>query len=53
MRKQALICFYMLHVLFLNAQEKLGISNSNYSSTNSIFLNPSSSVDSRTYMQLI
>lgn len=33
-------------------QEKLGISNSNYSSTNSIYLNPSSSVDSRTYMQL-
>jgi len=33
------------------AQERLGITNSNYSSTNSIFLNPSSSVDSRTYMQ--
>jgi len=34
------------------AQNKLGIANSNYSSTNSIYLNPSSSVDSRTYMQL-
>jgi hypothetical protein len=36
----------------LRAQEKLGITNSNYSSTNSIYLNPSSSVDSKTYMQL-
>jgi hypothetical protein len=34
------------------AQEKLGIANSNYSSTNSIFLNPSSSVDSRTFIQM-
>jgi hypothetical protein len=34
------------------AQERLGISNSNYSSGNSIFLNPSSSVDSRTYMHV-
>ena len=36
----------------IGAQEKLGISNSNYSSTNSIYLNPSSSVDSKTYMQV-
>lgn len=35
-----------------NAQEKPGIQNSNYSSTNSIFLNPSSTVDSRTYIQV-
>lgn len=34
------------------SQEKLGIANSNYSSTNSIYLNPSSSVDSRTFAQL-
>lgn len=34
------------------AQEKLGIANSNYSGTNSIFLNPAMSVDSKTYMQL-
>jgi len=34
------------------SQEKLGIANSNYSSTNSIFLNPSSSVDSRTFIQM-
>ncbi len=36
----------------LPAQERLGITNSNYASTSSIFLNPSSSVDCRTYMQL-
>lgn len=34
------------------AQEKLGMSNSNYWSTHSIFLNPAASVDSKTYMQL-
>lgn len=34
------------------AQERLGIANSNYFSTTSIHLNPSSSVDCRTYMQL-
>lgn len=38
--------------VFLNAQEKWGVGNSNYISTGSIFLNPSSSVDSKTYMQL-
>ncbi|MCC6369377.1 MAG: hypothetical protein IT236_00085 [Bacteroidia bacterium] len=37
---------------YISAQEKLGIVNSNYSSSNSIYLNPSSSVDSKTYMQL-
>ncbi len=36
----------------LEAQEKWGSANSNYLSTASIFLNPSSSVDSKTYMQL-
>jgi hypothetical protein len=36
----------------MQAQDKLGIANSNYSSTNSIFLNPSSSVDSRAFIQL-
>jgi hypothetical protein len=34
------------------SQEKLGIANSNYHPTSSIFLNPSSSVDSRTFAQL-
>lgn len=33
------------------SQERMGIANSNYSSINSIFLNPASSVDSRTYLQ--
>ena len=44
----------LLTTVFTHAfsQEKLGIANSNYSSTNSIFLNPSSSVDSRTFIQL-
>jgi hypothetical protein len=35
-----------------SAQERLGITNSNYYSTASIHLNPASSVDNRTYMQL-
>ena len=34
------------------SQEKLGIANSNFHPTSSIFLNPSSSVDSRTFAQL-
>lgn len=47
------LCVFIFIFLFLtgNAQEKLGVSNSNYSSTNSIYLNPSTSVDSRTFMQ--
>lgn len=49
--KTALLIFFIWAGVF-RAQEKLGITNSNYSSTNSIFLNPSSSVDSRAYMQL-
>jgi hypothetical protein len=44
-------CFFIFSSIVAGAQEKLGITNSNYSSTNSIFLNPSSSVDSKTYMQ--
>ena len=52
MKNSLLVSLFVL-LLFPNfAQEKLGISNSNYSSTNSIFLNPSSTVDSRAYMQL-
>lgn len=51
--KRFLIAFLFLHLLFpAMAQEKLGVSNSNYSSINSIFLNPSSSVDSWTLAQL-
>jgi hypothetical protein len=44
------MCIFIISLS--HAQEKLGITNSNYSSTNSIFLNPSSSVDSRTYIQV-
>lgn len=52
MKNSLLVSLFVL-LLFPNfGQEKLGISNSNYSSTNSIFLNPSSTVDSRAYMQL-
>jgi hypothetical protein len=43
----SLFCFFSAF-----AQEKLGVENSNYSSTNSILLNPSSSVDSRTMVQV-
>ena len=52
--KEFAIIFFLLLLMpaFVMAQEKLGIANSNYSSTNSIFLNPSSSVDSRTFVQL-
>ncbi len=51
--KRIFIVFISLLFFFpALAQEKLGVANSNYSSTNSIFLNPSSSVDSRTLMQL-
>jgi hypothetical protein len=46
----------LLFILLCNhnvvAQEKLGITNSNYHPVSSIHLNASSSVDSRTYMQL-
>jgi hypothetical protein len=52
MKKIRLIFFLIFPVHFTNAQERLGITNSNYSSVNSIQLNPSSSVDSRVYMQL-
>jgi hypothetical protein len=50
--KKCLFVICLLSIGIASGQEKLGISNSNYSSTNSIYLNPSSSVDSRTYMQL-
>lgn len=50
--KRIFIVFISLLLFFpAIAQEKLGVANSNYSSTNSIFLNPSSSVDSRTLIQ--
>lgn len=51
MRFPLLLITGLLLDLSAHCQEKPGIYNSNYASTNSIFLNPSSSVDSRTYMQ--
>ncbi|WP_317898466.1 DUF5723 family protein [Aurantibacillus circumpalustris] len=51
---RTLLHFFLLFLasFTLYAQERLGITNSNYYSTANIQLNPSSSVDSRTYMQL-
>ena len=52
MRRIFIIFISILFCFPASAQEKLGVANSNYSSTNSIFLNPSSSVDSWTLAQL-
>src|SRR6187399_2522710 len=46
------VLFLMLLILHSNAQEKQGIANSNYSPINSAFLNPSSTADNRTYIQI-
>jgi hypothetical protein len=51
MKKIFIVFISLLSCFPALAQEKLGVANSNYSSTNSIFLNPSSSVDSRTLFQ--
>jgi hypothetical protein len=51
MKKSIILLFFFLTLIF-RGQDRLGISNSNYASTHSIRLNPSSSVDSRTYMQM-
>jgi hypothetical protein len=50
--RRASLVIILFIVLRVTAQERLGMANSNYFSTTSIFLNPSSSVDSRTFMQL-
>lgn len=51
--KNFLVVYFLFFLsLFYFPQERLGITNSNYSSTNSIFLNPVSSVDSKVFMQL-
>lgn len=42
----------MFSCLFTRAQERQGIANSNYSPINSAFLNPSSTADNRTYIQI-
>ncbi len=52
MRRLFFVFLSLLCYFSALAQEKLGVANSNYSSTNSIFLNPSSSVDSWTLAQL-
>jgi hypothetical protein len=52
MKRKLIIPIFLFVTLICNSQERLGITNSNYSSTNAIQLNPSASVDSRTYMQL-
>lgn len=51
-RRVMVILFLVFRFSAWQAQERLGITNSNYYSTASIHLNPSSSVDCRTYMQL-
>jgi len=47
-----LIILFFLLTRYTRAQEKQGIANSNYSPINSAFLNPSSTADNRTYMQI-
>lgn len=51
MKKVTFIFLYTFLFLSNRAQERLGISNSNYYSTAAIQLNPSASVNSKTYMQ--
>jgi len=52
MKTTQVFFLFLIANFFSVAQERLGSTNSNYYSTNSIQLNPSASVDSRTYMQL-
>lgn len=52
MKNAAFIFFFFVLIFEGETQERLGITNSNYYSTAAIQLNPSASVDSRTYMQL-
>lgn len=41
-----------MHLYFLRAQERFGITPSNYYCSTGIFLNPTASADSKTFMQL-
>lgn len=50
--KNTSLLLIVLTNFFGLAQDRLGLSNSNYSPANSILLNPSNSVDSRAYLQL-
>jgi len=52
MNRTHLIFFFVFANLCISAQERLGITNSNYYCTAGIHLNPTASVDARTYMQL-
>lgn len=51
MRKIITLFILLLTSLIGFAQDKLGVANSNYSTINSIYLNPASSVDARTLFQ--
>lgn len=48
MRRIFTVLTFVLFFNAISAQERMGIATSNYSSINSIYLNPSSSVDART-----
>jgi hypothetical protein len=50
--KIALAFLFVFIFVHIGAQEKQGIANSNYSPINSAFLNPSSTADNRTYIQI-
>lgn len=49
--KPVYLFFLVAFGFYYKAQEKLGITNSNYSTINSIFLHPTQSVDSKVYTQ--
>ncbi|MEJ6681145.1 MAG: DUF5723 family protein [Flavobacteriales bacterium] len=50
MRSIGIILVFVLHFFTLHSQENMGIANSNFSPTNTIFLNPSSSADSKAFI---
>lgn len=52
MKNRVLTGMIVLFCANLTAQEKLGITMSNYSPVNSLFLNPTSTSDSKTYLQM-
>jgi hypothetical protein len=50
--KKAVFFLCFLHTLFLQAQEQFGSSFSNYTPTQSVFINPSSMLDSKTWLDI-
>ncbi len=50
MRRIGFLLVLALQCFVLHSQENMGIANSNYSPTNTIFLNPSSSADSKAFI---